>query len=309
MLLICVNCGSEEEISARIAKKAKLITEEEGFDVKSLPVESSVTRNSSSCPGVIETVSTHRLNVEDDDGQLYYILIENVIVMESVRETMKIADSERDPELFRSILVRPFLNCLEQDHEHLLRNVRDNYLVPWSGKDYDFSVSTEDLDITSLEGEVGQPKEVDELVFGGQVKNGFFIEAGAFDFETNSDSLYFELNHNWTGLLVEPHPLAFHRGLAKNRRATSVNTCLSTSGRAEELPFDLSGSVWTGEKREAMSGLVREKTERSVSMQCLPLYSLLLALGNPTVHYLSLDIEGAEFPVLTSIPWNKVKKG
>ena len=28
-----------------------------------------------------------------------------------------------------------------------------------------------------------------------------------------------------------------------------------------------------------------------MEMQCLPLYSLLLALGNPTVHYFSLDIE------------------
>lgn len=41
-------------------------------------------------------------------------------------------------------------------------------------------------------------------------------------------------------------------------------------------------------------------------MQCLPLYSLLLALGNPTVDFLSLDIEGAEFQVLKTIPWDKV---
>ena len=91
MLLIFVNCESEEDISARIAKKGKLITEEEGFDVQSLSVESSVTRNSNSCPGVIETVNLHRLNVEDDDGQLYYILIENVIVNESVRESLKVS--------------------------------------------------------------------------------------------------------------------------------------------------------------------------------------------------------------------------
>ena len=29
-------------------------------------------------------------------------------------------------------------------------------------------------------------------------------------------------------------------------------------------------------------------------------------MGNPTVHYFSLDIEGAEFAVLKTIPWNKV---
>ena len=34
--------------------------------------------------------------------------------------------------------------------------------------------------------------------------------------------------------------------------------------------------------------------------------SLLLALGNPTVNYLSLDIEGAELQVLKSIPWDLV---
>ena len=32
-------------------------------------------------------------------------------------------------------------------------------------------------------------------------------------------------------------------------------------------------------------------------MQCFPIYSMLLAVGNPTVDYMSLDIEGAEFDV------------
>jgi hypothetical protein len=32
-------------------------------------------------------------------------------------------------------------------------------------------------------------------------------------------------------------------------------------------------------------------------MQCFPLYSLLKAVGNPVVDYLSLDIEGAELMV------------
>ena len=61
-------------------------------------------------------------------------------------------------------------------------------------------------------------------------------------------------------------------------------------------------------------------------MQCFPIYSMLLAVGNPVVDYMSLDIEGTEydvslnelskylvlrdaliyFQVLKSIPWNKV---
>ena len=34
-----------------------------------------------------------------------------------------------------------------------------------------------------------------------------------------------------------------------------------------------------------------------VQKTCIPLYTLLLALGNPSVHYFSLDIEGAELKV------------
>lgn len=33
-------------------------------------------------------------------------------------------------------------------------------------------------------------------------------------------------------------------------------------------------------------------------VQCLPLYTILLAMGNPVVDYLSLDVEGAEYAVL-----------
>ena len=41
-------------------------------------------------------------------------------------------------------------------------------------------------------------------------------------------------------------------------------------------------------------------------MQCFPIYSLLLAMGNPTVNLFVLDIEGFELAVLESIPWDKV---
>ena len=47
-----------------------------------------------------------------------------------------------------------------------------------------------------------------------------------------------------------------------------------------------------------MMGIVPEQTATSVLHQCIPLYTLLAALGNPTVHWFILDIEGAELQVL-----------
>ena len=45
---------------------------------------------------------------------------------------------------------------------------------------------------------------LDILLFQGKIQNGFFIEAGAWDFRYHSNSLWNELKYNWTGLLIEP---------------------------------------------------------------------------------------------------------
>ena len=57
-----------------------------------------------------------------------------------------------------------------------------------------------------------------------------------------------------------------------------------------------------------MAGIAPEDRKDTYSMQCFPLYSLLLATvgTNTTVNYLSLDIEGAELLVLQTLPWDKL---
>ena len=60
-----------------------------------------------------------------------------------------------------------------------------------------------------------QPKEVDHILKGAREK--FFVEAGAFDGEVYSNSLFFEVERNWTGLLVEPNPEPFKRLQQKGR--------------------------------------------------------------------------------------------
>ena len=43
-----------------------------------------------------------------------------------------------------------------------------------------------------------------------------------------------------------------------------------------------------------------------VSVQCFPLYSILLAVNRTRVDFFSLDIEGHELHVLKTIPWHKI---
>ena len=56
-----------------------------------------------------------------------------------------------DPETFRSVFVRPYLNCLSSGSDELVNIVKNDFLVDWDGQDYNFSVPVSELDVTSLQ--------------------------------------------------------------------------------------------------------------------------------------------------------------
>ena len=70
--------------------------------------------------------------------------------------------------------------------------------------------------------------------FGGK-KGGFFIEAGAWNGVYLSNSLWLEMERNWTGLLVEANGKAYKELTAANRKAYSFNGCLSLKGIPERV--------------------------------------------------------------------------
>lgn len=56
-----------------------------------------------------------------------------------------------------------------------------------------------------------------------------------------------------------------------------------------------------------IAGIVEgAESANTIQIQCLPLSTMILALGNPRVDFLSLDIEGAEFDVLKNMLWEKI---
>ena len=105
---------------------------------------------------------------------------------------------------------RPDLNCLDQEDERLITILQDEYLDAPSAEDYNTTIitSTGPASYSTNQEEIF----LDQFVFKGQVENGFFIEAGASDFVTGSNSLWFEMQYNWTGVLVEPNPHDYPEG-------------------------------------------------------------------------------------------------
>ena len=84
-------------------------------------------------------------------------------------------------------------------------------------------------------GQFGQPLSLDREIFKKRIKNGFFVEAGAADGEDISNSLYYELRHNWTGILIEGDPQGF------SKMKTKVNCLLryrSVQDKINDLYFN-----------------------------------------------------------------------
>jgi len=173
-------------------------------------------------------------------------------------------------------------------------------------------------DLNSAMGQTGQVQAI--LKHFENKSNGFFIEAGAWDGEQLSNTLYLETQLGWEGLLVEPNKPIYDILVGKERNAFSINCCLATDKHAQMVKFDTAdvygaiddendqhNSKWRQIKTDwAPSFLHKEIKRETVLTQCFPVYSILLSMEQPRVDFFSLDIEGAEMAVLKTIPFDKV---
>jgi len=152
----------------------------------------------------------------------------------------------------------------------------------------------------------GQSMFVDRLLSGR--RNGFFVECGAYDGEIYSNSLFFELKRNWTGLLIEANP-EFHRALLdKNRRAYVLGSCLSTERKPATVhmqPAGLFGGIADKMHPSHLATFGNEKP--NITVNCFPLNAIMAALGVSHVDYLSLDVEGPELEILRTIDWTRLR--
>ncbi|CAG7687375.1 unnamed protein product [Allacma fusca] len=138
-----------------------------------------------------------------------------------------------------------------------------------------------------------------------EMRNGFFVECGALDGETRSNTLMLERDYGWQGLLIEGDPKNFERLITKNRKAWSSDACLATKRFPHQVIFKqhfnmgkISSKMTIQDGAEIPWGFAK--------VQCFPLFSLLSALNISVVDYLSLDVEGNELDVLRTVPFDAI---
>lgn len=158
----------------------------------------------------------------------------------------------------------------------------------------------------------GQDRWVINEVFPGK-SNGFFLELGAADGFSESNTYVLEKRYGWNGICIEPHPDLFDALVNKYKRSC---TCVpkavdATRGSVE---FVLSGQT---------SGLINDEADNSPTkradlidaaraegrvtvVEALPLAELLDEYGAPSViDYFSFDVEGLETRILREFPFDR----
>jgi FkbM family methyltransferase len=150
-------------------------------------------------------------------------------------------------------------------------------------------------------GEIGQDKWALERVFPG-VTNGYFVDVGSGHGTIGSNSLGLELR-GWTGVCVDPFPI-YMEG----------RTCRVF----EEVVFSKPGVVMTFAKAGGLGGLsdtlgawnTKAAEAPTVDVTTVTLDDLLARAGAPPfIHFISMDIEGAELEALRGFPFDRYRVG
>ena len=154
---------------------------------------------------------------------------------------------------------------------------------------------------------------LDRWVFR-DLEGGQFVDIGAHDGLTYSNTWFFESQRKWHGVCVEPNPSVFKRLMA-NRRCTTLNCCVSDV--AGEVRFQkitgysemLSGIVDKYEADHVQR--IRDEMQAHggssevISITARTFAELATEYGLSEINYLSIDTEGGEYEILRSIDFKK----
>ena len=147
-------------------------------------------------------------------------------------------------------------------------------------------------------------------------KNGFFVELGANDGVAQSNTLYFEKNKGWRGILIEPTPNNFLKCLENRSPKNSFfcNACVSFNYNSKFVEIAFSGlmssplyleSDIANPLEHAMIGKkFLKKSDKIFIFGALSktLNQVLIESKAPkNIDFLSLDVMGAEIEVLKGV--------
>jgi FkbM family methyltransferase len=159
----------------------------------------------------------------------------------------------------------------------------------------------------------------DEFVFSvffPKTRDGFFVDIGAHDGVSYSNSLFFERELGWRGVCVEPIPEVFEK-LKNNRRCACVQACVDEKpGRVRFTKITGYGEMLSGisEKYdprhlERIGQTVQREGGRieEIEVESISPGVLLDAHAIHRIDVLNIDTEGNEWTILKCWPFTRIK--
>ena len=153
---------------------------------------------------------------------------------------------------------------------------------------------------------------LDAMVFRG-LRRGVFVDVGANDGVSLSNSLYFEEEYEWTGVCVEADPAIFPALVLNRPKARNVAAAVSDRPGVVDFvqisgPHQmLSGIQQSLDNQTIERSIAHDGGERrTIEVPARLLNDILAEQGIREVHYLSIDIEGGEAAVLRVFDFDAV---
>jgi FkbM family methyltransferase len=155
----------------------------------------------------------------------------------------------------------------------------------------------EALGLVEFPSQIGQDRWVSQSVFP-DVRDGYFLDVGSADGFVDSNTWALERS-GWTGVCVDPFP--------KNMQGRKCQMLTEVVGSVagQKVTFLQAGNIggvadhlgrWKGEAAAA----------KPVELVTVTLDDILRRVNAPhLIHYLSLDIEGAELDALRGFPFDR----
>ncbi|HEY4266220.1 MAG TPA: FkbM family methyltransferase [Micropepsaceae bacterium] len=155
---------------------------------------------------------------------------------------------------------------------------------------------------------------LDRWLFAGMT-GGTFIDIGAHDGVTYSNSFFFETVRHWRGIAIEPNPDAFAKA-AGSRKCTVLNCCVGReSGTVRFLKISGYSEMLSGvldnyhpEHRQRVEQEIEQfgGTAVVIPVETRNLNEIAAQAGLSEITYLSIDTEGSELPILQSVDFGRL---
>jgi FkbM family methyltransferase len=143
-------------------------------------------------------------------------------------------------------------------------------------------------------------QDLNVLEFFNYKKNLFFVDIGANDGITLSNTFLLEKEYNWNGICSEPLPSAYEK--LRNCRSTFCDDNAIFDKSNLSLEF-IEANLFSGIV-EYISEKQKNKLKKSnkIKVNTITLQDLLQKYDSPKIiNYLSLDTEGTELKILKSV--------